>query len=183
MCNRKQNNSIFTFKLLCQFSGSQIFPADPFGDSRCSSPSPSTPSSQKQAYNNKSKNNIICAHSTCINTYMTGTCIGLHVITSVQIVFPRGPPRIFFKHSTQIVRYYAISKTRYTFQKQILDLQIQAMSLSFILKLNLIFLEYFFLKSPSTSDIRLDDCGPPTFGSRTPGGRRSHFENLCVSSY
>ena len=46
---------------------------------------------------------------------MTGTCIGLHVITSVQIVFPRGPLEDFFKHSKQIVRYYAISITRYTF--------------------------------------------------------------------
>ena len=53
--------------------------------SRCLSPLHSTPSSQKQAYNNKSKNNIICAHSTCINTYMTGTCIGLHVIASNSI--------------------------------------------------------------------------------------------------
>ena len=67
-------------------------------------PSDPSPPSHKKAYNNKIKNKIICAYSTCINVYMTGTLhVGFHVLTYVQIWGKN------FKHSTQIVLFYAIS--------------------------------------------------------------------------
>ena len=53
---------------------------------------PLPPSHKKKAYNNKSKNNIISAFSTCIKMYIMTEIlhIGLHVLAFVEVRFPRG---------------------------------------------------------------------------------------------